>query len=410
MAASYDFDVAVVGGGPAGMSAAIRVRWIKSYRSVACSVVVFESGELGGLATWRSCALTGPGFKFRGDGLVRHLRADFDRFHIPVVSDRIVSIESVDGVFVVEGEDGSRVRALSVIVATGCRSLANEGDFSGRGVFITYMGYEYFPELLQRAADAAEGRGLAIAGTGKSLHIADLVRSRADRAGGAIWVIDEGAGHPAALPGEQHPGRIVELLANPEGSLQALRLRARDGGERTLECGALLLDYNAFELAPSFPIGGLPLRRDGRGFVDCDRDCATNVPGVFVAGDITGRYASTAMALGDGVNAGFGAYRHVFLKKFREEPPLFAYAATDRPVAEDQRDLPPIETSMVPVLLGPIARAAERCAVPRSFFEAIDGVRSVADICRDEAIDSASARDWVRRLIEEKLGTVHAPG
>lgn len=390
------------------MSAAIRVRWTKSYRSVPCSVVVFESGKLGGLATWRSCALTGPGFKFRGDGLVRHLRADFDRFQIPTVSDRAVSIESSDGVFLVEGEKGNRVRALSVIVATGFRPLGNEAKFIGRGVFITYMGYEYFPEILDRATEAAAGRGLAIAGNGKSIHIAGLVRNRMERAGGATWLIDEGAGHPADLPGKQLQGRVVELLAGPEGMLRAIRLSSRDGTERVLECGALLLDYNGFELAPSFAIEGLALRKGDRGFVDCDRDCATNVTGIFVAGDITGRYASTAMAIGDGVNAGFGAYRHVFRGKFGEEPPLFAYAATDGPIAEDHRDLPPIEDSMIPVLLGPIAHAVERCAIPRDFLDAIDGVRSVGEICEDETIDTGDARDWIHRLIAEKLGTVHA--
>ena len=141
-AAPYDVDVAIIGGGPAGMSAAVRCRWVKSYRSLPCSVAVFEPGTLGGLAGWRTCSITGPGYRYLGDGLIQRIATDFERYRIPVVSERVVSLHRGDGLFILETDAGTRVRALSVIVATGMRALANERHFLGRGLFVTYMGYE----------------------------------------------------------------------------------------------------------------------------------------------------------------------------------------------------------------------------------------------------------------------------
>ena len=122
--APYDVDVAVIGGGPAGMSAAVRCRWVKSYRSLPCSVAVFEPGPLGGLAGWRTCSITGPGYRYLGDGLIQRIKTDFERYQIPVVHERVVSLKHDGQLFTLETEAGTAVRALSVIIATGMREGA----------------------------------------------------------------------------------------------------------------------------------------------------------------------------------------------------------------------------------------------------------------------------------------------
>ena len=50
---------------------------------------------------------------------------------------------------------------------------------------------------------------------------------------------------------------------------------------------------------------------DGRGFVKVGRDMATNVPGVFAAGDVTGGIPQIATAVGEGCTAALKAYAYV---------------------------------------------------------------------------------------------------
>ena len=86
----YDYDVAVIGAGPAGMTAAIRTRWVKSYKSVPCSTVILDKAGLGGLAKWRSCMLTGPSFHLMGADVVGRFKKDIDDLEIPLVPSRVI--------------------------------------------------------------------------------------------------------------------------------------------------------------------------------------------------------------------------------------------------------------------------------------------------------------------------------
>lgn len=418
--APYDVDVAIVGGGPAGMSAAVRCRWVKSYRSLPCSVAVFEPGPLGGLAGWRTCSITGPGYRYLGDGLVRRIETDFERYSIPVVPERVTRIQKRDGLFWLETANGTEVRALSVIVATGMRPLANERDFLGRGLFVTYMGYEYFPKLFGRVAAAGEG-GIVVFGNAKSVNLAGLAGPLLEQAPNLLWVLDEPPG--VELP--EMPGTVVRgslVSVSGEGSSEAgfdagdasdpsvpdfeseavagvsgVRWRDEFGAETSTACSAILLDYNAWETRTKRDWDSLGTADNGQGFVTVDQWCATSIEGVFAAGDITGRYRSTAMALGDGVNAGFSAIRFTQRRKFNREPNLFAYQSADRPIGLDERDLPevPADAALVPVapknsLLG-VARAHKmESMVPKVLAGA-----SIASL-----VSSGGEESMVRTLVE----------
>jgi hypothetical protein len=245
-----------------------------------------------------------------------------------------VRIDREGPLFVTRCESGATLRSLAVVLATGFRPLANEVDYYLRGVRMTFKGYDHFPSLVRASAKDAAGRGLVVIGNEKSAHLQALLDAHADGAGPVTLVTDE---------------RL--LAVQGEARVSGVQLAARDGAVRTLACGAVLMDYNAMELRPDLQIDGLHPELDDRGFVRVDTHMATSVPGLFAAGDITGRYASTLMALGDGVCAGLAAYEYAFVRKFGCPPKLFAYKASDEALPAEPRDLPSIPPDAVPVPL-----------------------------------------------------------
>ena len=330
----YDHDVVVIGGGPAGIAAVTRVRWVKGYHVLVGSACLVESGRVGGLLSWGSCVLTGPGWAYSGQSLNERLQVDIEKMAIPVVADRVVRIDRDDRVFVTQCAGGKAIRSLAVILATGFRPLANEVDFYLRGVRMTFKGYDHFPGLVRASAKDAAGRGLVVIGNAKSEHLRALLDAHAAGAGEVTLVTEE---------------RLVEVVGGAE--VEAVRVVTSDGVERRISCGAVLMDYNAMELRPDLTIEGVQPELDARGFVRVDGQMATSVPGLFAAGDITGRYASTLMALGDGVCAGFAAYEYTFRLKFGHPPRLFAYKATDEALPAQPHDLPAIPDTAVPIPL-----------------------------------------------------------
>ncbi len=428
--APYDVDVAVIGGGPAGMSAAVRCRWVKSYRSLPCSVAVFEPGPIGGLAGWRTCSITGPGYRYIGDGLVTRIMTDFERYAIPVLPHRVTMIRKSNAGFSVQTADGPAIRALSVVVATGMRPLSNERHFLGRGLFVTYMGYEYFPKLFDRIRVAGR-RGVVVFGNRKSAHLAELAGPLA-RATDVLWVIDE----PLAVELPDLPGRVVrgrlkqvdgkgstsagfdagdrndpaapDFERDAAAGVERVQWVDEHGEEHTHDCSAILLDYNAWENQTRRDWDKLGLDDDGHGFITIDPWCSTSVEGVFAAGDVTGRYRSTAMALGDGVNAGLSAVRYTYRRKFGSEPNLFAYRSADRSLSATERDLPSVRDDDWVVPLVPMERihAVLRARhLPREAW--LDGAIDVRRFVEALSGDRSAAVEVIEAWMDGKMIAIH---
>lgn len=125
--------VAIIGSGPAGLTAAIY-----SARGLV-STVVFEGSTPGGLLTKTTDVENWPGNRIiKGPDLIDNIRSQVVDLGVQIVSDSIVSIDCSVWPFVLTTESGLTVRALTVIIATGASprllNIPGESDYWGYGV------------------------------------------------------------------------------------------------------------------------------------------------------------------------------------------------------------------------------------------------------------------------------------
>jgi thioredoxin reductase len=302
---------------------------------------------------------------------------DIERLNIPIFRDKVVRIEKLENCFLCTAESGREIRSLAVILATGFRAVRNESRYYLKGVRITFKGYEHFPRIIQSCAKDANGQGMVVVGNQKSHHLSTLLDA---------W--SGGAGEVTLLTESE----LLEVLGDTH--VTGVRVRDKDGTERHIACASVLMDYNAMELNPNFDISGLNLARDERGFIRVDAHLRSSVDGLFAAGDITGRYAATLMALGDGVCAGLGAYSYAFETKFGQPPVLFAYAASDRHLPEQPRDLPEIPVDAIPVALADAP-------------DWVDGRTDLKTLAQTRGCSSADLLAELKNAVLEKHITFH---
>jgi hypothetical protein len=140
----------------------------------------------------------------------------------------------------------------------------------------------------------------------------------------------------------------------------------------------------------------------------------TSIPGVYAAGDVTGLYATVGRSIGDGIVAGFSAYRYLFNLKFNCEPCLFAYAAQDVKITPGFKDLPRPEKNLRPKLLvsaAGAARLAEEYGAERNgtavFLNSCTGIKTIAEHLADTTLDENTLFSFIEFLLTKKAIALH---
>lgn len=283
------FDAVVVGGGPAGLSAALLLG--RSRRRV---LVAMDGPP-------RNAVSEAAHSVFTRDGtppaeLLRIGRDQLSPYDVTLREERVIGTERTDTGFRVAFDGGDSVETRKLLFATGVRDLLPpvEGllELWGRGAFhCPYChGWEVADEPLALYARGEEGFEFASKLLGWSR---DLIMFT----DGPDGLTDQQRSRLAELGVEVRDETIERLVVDPADHLEAVLL---EGGE-AVPRRALFL-HPAAEPRSDLPQQlGCAFTSEGR--VEADEECMTSVPGAYVAGDAGANPEQVIVAAASGATA-----------------------------------------------------------------------------------------------------------
>lgn len=299
------FDIIIIGGGPAGLTAAL-------YASRALlSVVVLERYMTGGQMTLTDLIENYSGFPegIQGLKLSELMHQQAKNFGAQFRNAEVLGIRLEGNWKILETNEGE-LRAKAVIIATGADpktlGIPGEENFRGRGVSYcaTCDGafFQGVPVAVVGGGDTAVEEAIFLtkyASTVTIIHRRDALR--------AEKIIQERAFKNPKI-NFLWDSVAIEVLGNQ----QATGLKVRDlKSQKETELAAEGIFIFVGHKPNTEFLKGL-VATDHAGFIQTDQFMKTNVPGIFAAGDVRQTpLRQIATAVGDGAIAAFYAEKYI---------------------------------------------------------------------------------------------------
>ena len=296
------YDLIVIGGGPAGLTAAI-------YAIRKRLNVLLISKDLGGKTNYH---LELPDVKsyqvITGTEVVNKFKSELEYLKFARHMEPVVKVEQSNGGFIIHTKGGGELSAKSVIVATGARQqwldVPGEKEYLSKG--LCYSALSYAPLFIDKDTVVVGEGDLAL-------------RSAAELSTVANHVHVVGTSHEAL----QTPlGQLLEKAENVtvledyhvtkvsgNGYCNSVTVQGPEGQKLDLKA-----DGTFVEKALTANVGMVAelVDLDKQGFIKVDAYSRTSVPGLFAAGDVTNIYAEQVLvAMGEGAKAALSAYEYL---------------------------------------------------------------------------------------------------
>jgi thioredoxin reductase (NADPH) len=312
-AAQDHYDLVIVGGGPAGLAAAVYGA------SEGLRTVMVEREAPGGQAGQSSLIENYLGFPagLSGSDLARRATDQARRLGAELLSVQdVVALRAEGAGRLVDLSGGGTLSANCVLVASGVSYRKHDApgfaDFTGAGI--------YYGAAMTEARSCANQHVVIIGGansagqaaayfSGYAARVTMLVRGDSLEKSMSHYLIQQLAERPNVTVRTQSTAIAAE---GDDGRLRRLRVRGADGAESVLEVDACFVFIGA---SPRTDWLDGVVARDERGFILAGPDVQgagwplarepylleTSVPGVFVAGDVRARSIKrVASAVGEG--------------------------------------------------------------------------------------------------------------
>lgn len=295
MSITRSFDVVILGTGPAGLQAAIHA----ARRKVSVLVLGKETkSSLYSAHIENFCCI----FKLSGEDMITTGRQQAANFGAEFLDQDVLHIQTLEKGFDIKVESGAVIRTKSLIIATGTQrkrlGAPGEKELLGKGVSycVDCDGNFY------RDQDVAVVGGESAAVDG-ALTLTEIA--------GSVHLVYENLEVSADLKAKLenssvqcHPGVRVERI---EGDNEVHTLVLNDG--QRVSVTGVFIEQGAkgiMELATTLGI----MLDDEMQYIAADKRQATNIPGVFAAGDVCGPPWQMAKAVGEGCVAGLEAAKY----------------------------------------------------------------------------------------------------
>lgn len=297
------YDLIVVGGGPAGLTAAV-------YALRKRLNVLLVSKDLGGKTNYRLGLPWIDEYQvIRGLETVNKFKSELEYLDFARHMEAVDCVnKNPDGTFSVITRGGGELKAKAVIIATGAKQqlmhVPGEKEFMMKG--LCFSALSYAPLFIEKEAVVVGDGELAIRSAAELATVAKkvtLLRTKADSPETPIFKKIKSLPNVTLLDGYQ----VVEV----KGDEFARAMVVKDPLGKTSE---IAFDGSFIEMAliPNTQMVADLADRDEQGRIKVDCANRTSVSGLFAAGDAaTGFAEQVLIAVGDGAKAALSAYEYL---------------------------------------------------------------------------------------------------
>ncbi len=302
------YDIIIIGGGPAGLTAAVYARRANK------TTVVIEKETFGGQITFSPCVENIPGFvSLSGSEFAEKLvdqaiaqGVDFESGEVTGIREAAPEEENGRNTFVVETAEGAVFEGRAVIIATGAKhrrlGLPGEEDYVGNGIsFCAVCDGAFYKDQtvgVVGGGNSALQEAVLLSGLVEKLYIfQDLPYLTGEK---KLQEKLEAADNVEIITG------VGVKAFKGEGELSGVTVYDRTTGEeKDYDLTGLFV---AIGLVPQNEPFTAQIALNDWGYADSDEFCTTKTPGIFVAGDCRSkRIRQVATAAADGAVAAIAA-------------------------------------------------------------------------------------------------------
>ena len=297
------YDIIIIGGGPAGLTAALYARRANK------TVLVIEKGTFGGQITYSPKVENIPGFALvTGNEFAEKLVEQVLSLEAEVECAEVLSVR--DGEVKTVVTDSGEFQAKTVIIATGAKhrllGLEKEEAMVGNGISFCAV------------CDGAfyEGKTVAVIGGGNSALQEALLLAETSKKVYVVQNLDYFTGEEKLVEQlktkpnvEVILGTVVDSLLGDDELTGIMMRRISDNEVTELPLDGMFV---AIGLIPQNEAFADVITLNDMGYADSGEDCLTTVPGIFVAGDCRSkRIRQVTTAAADGAIAALAACNYI---------------------------------------------------------------------------------------------------